>query len=65
MSYDNREKLNLSILCKHLGAEITDVDVRNIGDEVSLDAIKAALHKHLLLCFREQQLSPDELVNFT
>ena len=65
MSYDNREKLNLSILCKHLGAEITDLDVRNIGDEVSLDAIRAALHKHQLLCFREQQLSPDELVNFT
>ena len=65
MAYDNSEKLNMSMLCKHLGAEISDIDVRNIGREVSLDTIKTALHEHQLLCFRDQELSPDELVDFT
>lgn len=52
-------------LSEHIGAEIVGFDVRRIGCEVPLSEIEALLYEHQLLCFRDQVLSPEDLVAFT
>ena len=47
-----------------LGAEIRNVDLRTI-DERDFAVILGAWHDHLLLLFREQELSDDDLVAFS
>ena len=58
-------ELNIRPLSEHLGAELPNIDVRDIGRSVSTEAIKSALYEHQLLCFRDQDLSPADLKSFT
>jgi len=47
-----------------IGAEITGLDMNDL-DEVSLAELDRAFAKHLVLCVRDQSLSPSDLVNIT
>ena len=47
-----------------IGAEILDVDLSADLDPATLDAIYAALEKHLVLFFRDQNLSPEAQFEF-
>ncbi len=47
-----------------IGAEITGLDMNDL-DEVSLAVLDRAFAKHLVLCVRDQSLSPSDLVNIT
>lgn len=57
--------LDVRLLSDHIGAEILGFDVRRIGADVPLSEIEALLYRHQLLCFRDQALSPEDLVTFT
>ena len=46
-------ELNIRPLSDHLGGELPNIDVRDIGGSVSTEAIKSALYEHQLLCFRD------------
>ena len=62
---ENKFLLPLKELSPHLGGDIEDIDVREIGTSVPLEPIKDALFRHQLLCFRDQNLEPSDLSNFT
>ena len=62
---ENKFFLPLKELSPHLGGDIEDIDVREIGTSVPLEPIKDALFRHQLLCFRDQNLEPWDLSNFT
>jgi taurine dioxygenase len=47
-----------------LGAEITGVDLRKPLDQYSIDRIHAAWLEHIVLVFRDQDLSKDQQVDF-
>ncbi len=47
-----------------IGAEITGLDLKNL-DEASLAALDKAFADHLVLCIRDQTLSPLELMDIT
>jgi taurine dioxygenase len=47
-----------------IGAEVGGVDLARLLDQVTVDAIRAALVEHKLLVFRDQSLTPDQLVAF-
>jgi len=57
--------IRVTALSEHLGGEIADFDARLIGGDVSLDKAKALLFEHQLLCFRDQTLTPQDLLDFT
>ena len=57
--------IQATALNEHLGGEITDIDARRIGGEISLGTVKSLLFEHQLLCFRDQDLGPQELLDFT
>jgi alpha-ketoglutarate-dependent taurine dioxygenase len=40
-----------------IGAEITGLDLKNL-DETALEALDKAFAAHLVLCIRDQSLSP-------
>lgn len=48
-----------------LGADISGVDIGNTIDGPSMEAILTAWHDHLVLRFRDQTLSDDQLVAFS
>lgn len=48
----------------HVGVELTDVDVRTVGDEL-VESVQAALLEHGLVAIRDQELGPAELAAFT
>ena len=47
-------------LSRHIGAEITGIDLRQL-DADTVEAIKSALKQHLMLVFRDQSLTANEL----
>ncbi|MBT4615463.1 MAG: TauD/TfdA family dioxygenase [Gammaproteobacteria bacterium] len=47
-----------------IGAEITDLDLNNL-DEASFQALDNAFAQHLVLCIRDQSLTPSDLVGIT
>ena len=55
--------MKISKLSNALGAEVTDLDLKRIGDR-DFDAIRDAWHEHLLLVFREQQLEHSDYIRF-
>lgn len=57
--------LALNPLNDLLGAEVFGVDCRVAPDEEQLADITAALHEHQMLVFRDQTLTPDELIAFS
>ena len=48
-----------------LGAEVTGLDASGPVDEAAVDAIWDALHAHQVLVIRDQNLSPEQQVNFS
>ena len=49
-----------------LGREVAGADLRKAGAAPGLkEAVEALIHEHQVLVFRDQQLSPDELLAFT
>lgn len=58
-------KLPVTTLSEHLGGEIAGVDARQIGRNIPLDAVKTLLFEYQVLCFRDQNLSPQDLLEFT
>lgn len=57
--------LEIRPLGPHFGGEVHALDVREIGRTVPVDSITTALHEHQLLCFRDQDLAPGDLADFT
>lgn len=55
--------MNIRKLSNALGAEVTGVDLKRIGDR-DFDAIRDAWHEHLLLVFRDQQLDYPDYIRF-
>lgn len=51
-------------LSEALGAEVRGIDLRRFGDD-DLKEIKAAFSKFQMLCFRDQELSPKEQLEFS
>ena len=47
-----------------LGAEVTGIDLRQSLDKDTIDRIYAAWLDHLVLVFRDQELSKDQQVEF-
>ena len=56
MSY---QEIEVSTLTPKLGAEVAGVDLANLSD-VQIEEIKSAFRAHLVLVFRDQQLSRDD-----
>ena len=55
--------LNIKVLSKIMGAEITGVDLSNKIDKKITDKILKAITNHLVVCIRDQNLNPKQLVN--
>lgn len=55
--------LTVHPLAEHLGAEVTDVDLRTFIDGGSPAPLIDALTTHSVLAFRNQTLTPDELLS--
>lgn len=47
-----------------LGAEIRGVDLSEPMDEATAAAVEAAFNEHSVLCFREQDLTPEQLIDY-
>ena len=48
-----------------LGAEVRGIDLASPLSSADLDAIKEAWADHLVLLFRDQKLSDDDLIRFS
>ncbi len=48
-----------------MGAEVTGFDVRDIATDAEFQAVLDHLHRHDLLVFRDQDLSPADLIAFS
>ena len=59
------KKISVRRLTGALGAEIGGVDVSDPGDDLDFDTIHQAFLDHSVLVFRNQRLTPDELVGFS
>ncbi len=51
-------------LSEALGAEVRGIDLRRVGND-DLEEIKAAFLKFQMLCFRDQELSPQAQLEFS
>ena len=61
----NVNTLDLTKLHAPLGAEICGLDLTAQLPEPTVGAILSAWYKHQVLVFRDQKLSPQQLVDFT
>ncbi|MEM7169793.1 MAG: TauD/TfdA family dioxygenase [Pseudomonadota bacterium] len=59
------QDLQISPLCDALGAQIEGVDLRKALPKKTLIQVTEALHKHLLLLIRDQDLSPAHQIAFS
>ena len=57
--------LDVVPLSKALGAEVRGVDLRQPLERSAVDAIRDAWQKHIVLLFRDQDLSPEAQIAFT
>jgi taurine dioxygenase len=55
--------MNIRKLSNALGAEVTGIDLKRIGNR-EFDTIRDAWHEHLLLVFRDQQLEYPDYIRF-
>lgn len=60
-----KQELATRPLSENIGIEIAGADVRDIGGSIALGEIERRLFDGQLLCFREQSLTPDDLMAFT
>ena len=56
--------MNVRPLNPCIGAEITDIDLKDTSSS-EMEAVEAAFAEHLVLVFRDQTLSPAELLDLT
>ena len=49
-------------IAKSLGAEVIDAQLVNM-DEKTFFSVEKAFSRYLVLCFRDQQLEPSDLIN--
>jgi taurine dioxygenase len=56
--------MKITRLTTHLGAEVSGVDLRRALDEETAEAIRAALADHLVLFFRDQELTDEQHLQF-
>lgn len=56
--------LTVAPIAPAIGAEITGIDLR-VADDAALDALRRAIHEHLAVFVRHQDLSLDDLVALT
>jgi len=56
--------ISVNPLTPTIGAEISGVDLREELDESLIDDIRNALHEHLVIFFRDQDISDDDQVRF-
>lgn len=47
------------------GYEITDLDVKTLREGPQAERIRALLYEHQMLCFRDQELEPADMIEFT
>jgi len=57
--------MNVTRLCEALGAEVTGIDLSDAVDEGVIEAITEALLEHHVLVIRDQNLTPEQQVNFS
>ena len=57
--------MELKRLSNGLGAEVIGADLSEDLSAADIDAIRTAWHEHLVLVFREQQLSPEAHIAFS
>ncbi|MEC7205666.1 MAG: TauD/TfdA family dioxygenase, partial [Pseudomonadota bacterium] len=55
--------LKITPLSGTIGAEISGIDLRNLSNS-EFDAIHRAFLDHAVLCFRDQDLTPDDQIAF-
>jgi taurine dioxygenase len=65
MNVTAKTRLDVVPLSKHIGAEIRGIDLRVRPDEDTIKAIYQAWLDHLVIVFRDQQLSQEDLVRVT
>jgi taurine dioxygenase len=56
--------MNIHPLSDACGAEIVGLDLTQPLDEETFDRIIAALYEHLVVCIRDQQLTPHQLADY-
>lgn len=57
--------MRIQKLAASLGAEVTDLDLRNPIDDALADTLRCALYAHQVLLFRSQQLGLTDQLRFT
>lgn len=57
--------LEVTALTSALGAEVAGVDLRDDLDPRTIDAITDALNRHIVVVFRDQDLSEEQQIRFT
>ena len=65
MSTTTTQSMKIAPISDALGAEVTGIDLSASPDEATIAVINQALLDHLVLVFRDQDLSPPEQVAFT
>ena len=55
--------LKITPLSGTIGAEISGIDLRNLSNS-EFDAVHRAFLDHAVLCFRDQDLTPDDQIAF-
>jgi taurine dioxygenase len=54
--------MKLTALSDVMGVEATGIDLSNPVDDATRQALKDALHRHIVLCIRDQHLEPAEFL---
>ena len=64
-SKPQQERFSINPLHSALGAEVVGLDLSQELDDETLATIEDAFHEHLVLCFRDQQLTPEDHIRFS
>lgn len=57
--------LSITPLTRHIGARIDGIDLRDPADRTTIDQLNALWLRHLILVFRDQKLSQEDLLRVT
>jgi taurine dioxygenase len=61
---DVAETLEVTPVTGVIGADVTGIDLRDPLDEQTVDALRGALARHLVLFFRDQHITPEQHIAF-
>ena len=56
--------MNIEVSGKTIGADVTEFDIPSELDDRSFSAVESAFYDRSVLCFRDQQLGPEQLLAF-